>query len=286
MINAEAIELLQKEALTKAVAEEAQKALNNYEEGSGAIPFVVLPAGMNIADLEQYLPKPARMRREFETYSLPDFVDYVEAAALPETTVLINEQSMAAQAIIDFGCDAAPSWQQHKAHLVLDRTAAFDALLDTRHADMSQKCFACWLEDWAPNISLYPEASLESADADQYNIGDFISAVRTITVEQVRTSSSKVSDYNLARSELEEVAATSGGGMKLPASFIFKTAPYHGLPEREFRVRLYMPDPGSSLLFRLNVVQTEQHKQEITQDFAAVLRRELGTDMSILVGAA
>lgn len=264
-----------------------QTAIGDYNgkqarlDGTGVI---ALPDNFKLHDLEQYRDFRRRFRGALRTNSLSDFVQYTarQAEELSENgnsvQVFIDADKLAATAIFDLGSLVEPEHAEHTATLALDATAPYAAMLKINGQRLDQRTMIDWLEDWAEYLTPY------GADpGDQKPFSAAIGAIREVKITAKRETENTVGDFRQARSALDEVEASAKQG--LPGGFLFRTEPYTGLPEREFRLRLaVMSGDGEKPSLNLRVIRLDLEQQEIAKDFKEVLFRELDGKAVLTIG--
>lgn len=244
--------------------------------------LLALPESARLEDLEQYSDRRRRFRGTFATNDPKGFANYcvTNVTETIKSACFIDPEQMAALTILDLGTVNAPLHADHKATLSLQKTAAFKALLQIEGKRMDQKSAAEWLEDWAPHLA----ATIRGEDGPEfYPLSKAIAAVRLVTLKTNTEQEHEDRDYGATRSTMASVEAKSRD-QPLPNFLEFTCNPYHGLPERTFRLRIALITSDGDPEFRFRMVQAEQEQEEMADDFADLIRQEMGGVMDVTIG--
>lgn len=247
--------------------------------------LVALPSDFRTHDLEQYLPHRRRARGTMSTECLGSFAEYFKTHAEGGATVFVDKDAMKAVGVLNLGSAEYPGHADNKAVLTLKSLAAFDALrkIATGQAQ-SQAAVAEWIEDWQDQIQCLYKPDDHDAIGNVLSIGKAIAAIRAITIEAARKVESEEGQLSASRSAFESVKASSKH--MLPTLIVFKTAPYVGLQERIFNIRLGILTTGDKTTIVLRTVKMEEHQQAMAEEFADIVAAELrATDHPVLIGA-
>lgn len=232
------------------------------------VPVVALPADFRVSDLEKYLPQRTRLRGNMETTSLLAFMAYSEDHASPQhSACFVNADNMSAKVIFNLGDAAAPGHGDFVAQLNLQRTSEYSNILRLDGDRMSQKELAEFMEDYADSITAY------NADGDGIALSRAISAVRRITIEARRESSSSEESFKAERTGLESIEARSDDG--LPAGFRFHCVPYPGMSLRTFDLRLSVLTGGEKPVMVARIKRLESTLEEMGEELAGRLKEKL-----------
>lgn len=215
-----------------------------------------------IQSLELYSEFRSRFRGVYSTNVLAEFIHYVTAreVAQPPSIFIASEQGTAT-AFFNLGTVQSPGHADDVAKLKLRQTPAYAAMLEFTQARHGQRQMAEWLEDWA--FALTPDSGLPIQAA--------IAAVRDITVTTNGELNIVQDDLRARRSALEEIEAKSK--RILPHSFEFWAAPFDGLLQRKFELRLsVIPTKDAPPSFGLRVVGLAETQEAIALEFEAKVR--------------
>ena len=176
----------------------------------------------------------------------------------------INEDSMAAVNIFNFGSIHTPGHCDDKAVVTLKKTAEYKALCQINGETISQKTAAEFLEDWGTFITCIDE------NGEVINPVKAIAAVRRITIEANRKSESEQGNFRTEKSALESMSVDTNAG--LPATIRFKCVPYAGLQEYEFDLRFGVLTSSEVPKIVMRIKRFETYPEQFAQEFSALLK--------------
>lgn len=226
--------------------------------------LVAVPADFTLVSLEKYQEHRDRFRGEMNTSSIAEFIDYVKDHGETNQQCFINEDSMAAVNIFNFGSIHTPGHCDDRAIVTLKRTAEYKALCQINGETVSQKTAAEFLEDWDTFITCIDEQGEVIAPAKA------IAAVRRITIEANRKSESEQSNFRTEKSALESMSVDTNAG--LPATVRFKCVPYAGLQEYEFDLRFGVLTSSEVPKIVMRIKRFETYPEQFAQEFSALLK--------------
>lgn len=247
-------------------------------------PVAIIPRGTGIVSLEDYNKHRDNFRGEFTTESVDSFIDYNKGQKGDSPACFINAEGMKAKTIFDLGTKENPLHCKHSASLALSKTSNYKALLNvTDHID--QKTLSDFIEDWSDNITCFAEAK---GDEAQELIANklAVQAVRKVKIESSQDVENTVGDFKGETSVFQRAEAKAGEfGKKLPALIVFKCAPYNGLKEYTFNVRISVITSNSTPVFSLRIVNHEKQCDEMVNEFMTIITEKLsGTDIKTYIG--
>lgn len=246
------------------------------------VPVIVLPGETTVHDLEKYLTRPVRMRRQFLTERLPDFCDYVENQSDDAKTlaIFIRPDSSGATAVIDYGFHDEPGWGTHQAHLTMKHTPEFEALNAVCSNHASQQTLIDFIEDWGDIITA------TSNDDGEIPIQKAIVAIRHIKIDKTASATHSQGDLKASRTAMEEIDASGAEGRKIPSRFTVKCAMFPDTKIQEFNVRMALLTNHSSPMFQLRVMGRDSVMQAVRDEIAAFIRERLKeATKSIYIGS-
>lgn len=254
---------------------EARLSITDALEG-GAV--VALPADYTIHSLEKFLPARLRARGSMTTSSIRDFAAYVAAHADIGATVFVDQDRMAATAVLNLGEPDNPGHADDTATMTARRTAAYAALLAAVAQPLKQAPAAEFLEDWRDTLLCF------SSEGEQMPTARAVAAVRKVTIESMRKVESAEGQLSASRSAFENIQATSGDA-PLPSTIHFTCVPYHGLDVRTFVLRFGVQTGGDKPAIVLRVAAAEQHAEEMAAELALLLSEAVDDAFPCLLGA-
>lgn len=264
-MDKEAISLIQNTAIA---------ATKTLKEENGVI---LVPNNTALQDIEKYLPAPRRKRGVFSTDSIGSFAEYVDLHAVSDSSyVFIDQHSMSANAIFDFGTMELPGHCDHRSVITLKKTPAYDAIMsvaETGKVLVSQQSMIDFLLDWKGCI-----------DMEKEKMVDFIAAVRRVTIKTTNDTAHTEQRHLSQRTELEQIAASAA--KPLPESFEFKCVPYLGLTERCFTVttEIRTSKGPDNPMFRLKIVSLDQAREDMAEEFSSEIHDSINKEIHIHFG--
>lgn len=126
----------------------------------GGIPYVALPEGYNVHDLESLLPTPARKTASVTTTDTDSFISYTKKhGSLDNCTIYADIDSEASRfqlvaVINDHGADVdAQQWRDHRCTFSPKQAVEWKRWLGQNKAHFTQSEFATHLEDNLSDIA-------------------------------------------------------------------------------------------------------------------------------------
>ncbi len=246
--------------------------------------LVALPKDYSIIDLERYRDGRRRFRGKLSTSSLPDFVNYVKTnsdATVANSTVkpegFISPDAPTATVFFNlYNDDTGAGHADWLAELALEKTAAFKSLLGIEGKPLTQRQLIDWMEDWQLNLVAY------GAEDEQIRLAHAIAAIGKVDIKSMKQSSHVDDDYRAARSSLEEVEAQIGEAMQRFLGFACE--PYHGLLQRDLRLRLSILTSHEEPRLVVRILQKEAVEEDIIREFKAKLIGEIGDAANLTIG--
>lgn len=244
-----AIVQIQESANIPSLLEQLQKA---------GFPVAALPDSFQVHDLEQYMPNRNQFRGKMNTANIAEFVRYHEDYQTEGNQCFIDAERMSAKTIFDLGTTKEPGHCKHTASLGLNKTAAYQALLNKNGDRLNQKQLAEWIEDYKDFIQVLSTTGelIENSVAS--------AAVRNMKFDVKAGRESSVDDFSQHQSEYESVAVRTKDEFPMPAVFKFTCEPYLGLDDRTFEMR--MSTIGNETLV-VRIKKLEQHEEEMGEEF-------------------
>ncbi len=120
-------------------------------------PYVVLPDGYSVADLEYLLPTPTRHRAAVSVSDSESFIKYLRThGSLAECCIYADIDAetsrISMQAIInDHGSE--PGWRDHRCAFEPKQSVEWNRWMGKNRSNMSQGDFANWLEENLSDIA-------------------------------------------------------------------------------------------------------------------------------------
>jgi uncharacterized protein YfdQ (DUF2303 family) len=232
-------------------------------------PGIVLPKDCSIQSLEALQTYRNRYIATFYTMDMADFSAYVNKHG--QAQVFIDSKTPIAEAIFDLGTIEQPGHAKHRAKLQLEQTPEYAALVAFERSAHSQQELAEWLEDWQFNITA------DDGKGEEMEIKKAIAAVRRVTITAKSKGEHSVGNLSQSKSSLEELDARSGE-QSLPAWIRFTCAPYHGLGQYDFNMRVGVRMSNDTIMFKLTGSNFAQQCRAYQEEFMSKVQQVINHD--------
>lgn len=260
-----------KEIQTAQQIEKANTALyDNFQKEHQSV--LALHKDFAIESLEKYEQGRTRFRGKFNTAEPDAFADYAKSKSQQNASCFINAQNMSAALIFNIGTNEQPGHCDDKAHLALEMTAPYKALLAIVDKRLAQKDVAEFIEDWRQLINASSEEDLDG-NVTNIPLAKAIHAIRKITIEAKATTESETRNFGATNSSMDSIDVKSAD--MPPAYLHFKCEPYRGLAERTFDIRLSVITDRQPAL-TLRIVRHETEQEEMAKEFEGIINAKLG----------
>lgn len=240
-------------------------------------PSMLLPENYTVHNLEHLQAGRARFRGALSTESLVDFCKYVDLHTVAEepSQAFIDADAMSCKAFFNLGNEDSPGHADNTATLSLKPTAAYQALRAIANRAHTQQDLAEWMEDWNTHLTVI------GTNGEDIPVHVAVQKIRTITIKAASERTSSEQNFGAARSAMDSIEAAHAE--QQPNDLLFKFAPYEGLKEQTFILRLSVIT-GDKPLLKPRWVQQEQQQEDIAQEFKQVLTREIGGLVELTIG--
>lgn len=236
---------------------------------------IILPAGVTVANLENFQKCRNQFRGNMNTESIKDFIAYCNAQSAG--ACFINREDMAAKAIFDIGTELDPGHCKHTGFIELRPTAAFMSMRSKHDKRLTQQELAEYLEDWREQMQL------TDIDRKDIEVNAAIAAVRKVTIKASSESEHKVQNYSAATSGMDKLDATSGED-NLPGFIKFTCTPYYGLDEYVFTLRISLIVTGGEPVFILRPIKFDVALEKMSDEFKGLITDDLDDNIKLYMG--
>lgn len=195
----------------------------------GVHPFVVVPDGFNLTDLEHMMDAPRRIRQAVSLTDEASFLAYLEEFKTENTRIFANRDKSTLTAVIDYhGGEDAPSWCSHLATLTLEKSPEWLTWTAKNGQQLSQTAFAEFLEDNVADV-------VEPDDATILEAAKGLEAKKTVHFK----SGVNLDNGSVQFTYAEDVnGTTSKAALKVPTRFVLGLSPYTGGQPIKVQARL------------------------------------------------
>lgn len=238
-----------------------------------------LPANYELTSLEKYYPNRFRFRGRMTTESLADFVTYTKQH--PGGHGFIVAAGLEATVFFNLGDVDKPGHADWSAGLAMKMTPAMSALRAINGRALDQRGVTDFLEDWSPLVRAYTQQR-PNGEEEEVRLVQAVAAIRRIKIEAKSASETTQQNFKESQSRLDSVEASSDEG--LPDVLEISTAPYFGLPVRDFRLRLSILTGGDKPMLKFRLIGADRHEEDIAQEFKSILLDEIGDAATMTIG--
>lgn len=127
-------------------------------DATNSTPFVVVPPGYQVQDVEKMLPAPTRKRADVTMLDAPSFIEYVNKHGCQDETVIYSDVDYEAGkygllAVINDHGGTDPTWRDHRASLSPIKSLEWKRWKGNDSKTLPQADFAAFLEDNLSDIA-------------------------------------------------------------------------------------------------------------------------------------
>ena len=124
-------------------------------------PYIVVPEGYKVENLESLLQLPMRKRATITTTNSAGFVDYLQKHSIADVSTIYadidsEKSSCKLLAVIDDHRCQSPDWREHTCKFEPKLSVEWARWKSSDKRTMNQATFAAWLEDNLPDIASVP----------------------------------------------------------------------------------------------------------------------------------
>jgi uncharacterized protein YfdQ (DUF2303 family) len=238
--------------------------------------YTVVPDGYKLESLEDFLPRPQRVRQEVSLHDAQSFIGYLREFGDHELSwIFFDQDKETFQAILDYhAANGAPGWCDHTATFTARRSVEFQTWLNQNRKQMGQVDFARFLEDNLPDV-------VEPAGATLLEVALTFEAKKDVEFASgVRLSNGQVQfTYN------EVVRGTAQKGtIEIPEKFVLGIPIHLGGPGYRIDVRLRWRLHEGKAMFAYELVRPHRYVEDALKEIRERIGQETGLD--VLAGVA
>ncbi len=243
--------------------------------------IAILPNDFKLHSTEKFNAQRDRYRGNYQTYSIPSFIEYVEfrnsVADENVQTFIRANNGLLARTFLNLGDHIDPGHGDDTATLELAKKAEFSRAEHLNGRRQRQQDLIDFIDDWADFLSAHNESG-------EVNLDKAIRALRKVKITKGSELDSQVRDFGHQVSAMEKLEAT-GVDENLPHFFILHTECFHGLNLREVKLSLRISAnndeaPG----FILRIVGEEALNEALAEEFKDLLTEKLAGQGQIFQG--
>ena len=227
----------------------AQLEAKNVDRGGLAL----IPKGVGqapeLVDLdEDYGTTPVRHRGTVQLSTVDSLLGYLTEHATDATTVWVHPTNGHVEAVLDDHTLDDPGWGEHRAHLKLEPSPAWQAWTGINGRLLPQIEFAEHVEDNLPDIQVPDAATL-------------LDVAQTLTgrTDVEWKSGLRLDDGTVQMKYVETGAASAGvnGDLEIPTAFVLALAPFRGEDRVDVHGRLRWRARGGTLAIGIRLDRPE-----------------------------
>ena len=238
--------------------------------------YTVVPADYKLESLEDFMPRPLRVRQEVDLHDADSFIGYVnEFGDLELSRIFFDQEHERFQVIIDYhAANGVPGWCDHVAAFATRRSEEFKVWIAQNKKQMTQVDFARFLEENLPDI-------VEPEGATLLEIALTFWAKKDVEFSSgVRLQNGQIQfTYN-------EVVRGSAqkGTLDMPEQFVLGIPIHIGGPAYRIPVRFRWRLQEGKAVFWYEIVRPHRFIEDALKEIRERIGRETGLD--VLAGIA
>lgn len=243
-------------------------ALQIRRVGETSMPFVILPEGYRVEDIERSLPAPVRKRGSVALHDEKSFIAYVRGEMAPDTRLYRSLDPPQFLAVInDHGAQA--DWRDYRARYTCPLSAEWKTWLAANGKKATQEEFARFIEDNLPDI-------VDPPGAEMLEISRTLQAKKKINF----ASGIRLDNGQHQLSYEEQISGSAGakGQLRLPEEFNVGIAVFDAGERYRVQARLrYRILEGGSLHIWYDLVRPHKLVEDALEQITGRIEAALGT---------
>lgn len=240
--------------------------------------YAVLPKDYELASLEEYLPRPLRIRQKVTLHDTDSFIAYVnEFGRHGVSHLFFNAEKEEFVAVLDYheatGI-AMPNWCEHVATYTTRRSAEFQTWLGKNRQQLGQVDFARFLEENLPDV-------VEPAGAELLEVALTLEAKKEVAF----SSGVRLSNGQIQFTYDEEIRGTAKKGtLEIPDGFVLGISIHENGPAYRIPVRLRWRLHDGKAVFWYEIQRPHRFIADALKEIRDKVQAE--TALAVLSGAA
>jgi uncharacterized protein YfdQ (DUF2303 family) len=233
-------------------------------------PFVVLPAGAELKDVESFMGTPLRKKGSVVLNDVASFIAYVLAEKTSSTRLYGSYKEPGFVAVFNDHTAEGPDWKDYRASYACPLSTEWKEWLGASGRKMSQADFAAFIENNLPDIAVPPAA-------DMLEISRSLEAKKKVNF----ASGIRLSNGQNELTYEEQVSGTANKGkLSVPEEFVIGVPVLEGGIKYAVTARLrYRIADGGSLAMWFELVRP--HK--ILEDAVQAVWQEIAQKTELMV---
>lgn len=239
----------------------------------GQVPYVLVPDGYRVTELESTLPVPTRKRAKVSLTNAQSFIDFVNLHREASTHLYGDPDKGTFVAVFDDNSECRlTGWREHIARFTATESIEWKTWAESNKKPMKQADFAQFIEDNLVDI-IEPESAhiLEvSRSLQAKKAGNFSSALRLDNGDVQFTYEDKTE------------ASAGKGQLKVPEKFVIAIPVYQGGPAYKIEARLRYRISEGALMMWYDLLRPHKSKEHALTEINEQI--EIGTELQIFAG--
>jgi uncharacterized protein YfdQ (DUF2303 family) len=241
----------------------------------GTAAYSVVPKGYELKSLEEFLPRPLRIRQDVALQDTDSFIAYVnDFKTLDASRIFFNGEAEEFTAVLDYhDTPDEPSWCGHKADFKPRRSVEFTTWMAKNRVQMTQVDFARFLEENLPDV-------VEPNSAELLQVALTFEAKRSVEFSSgVRLANGQI------QFQFDETirGAAQKGTIEIPEQFVLGISIHVNGPAYRIPVRLRWRLQESKLTFWYEIVRPHRFIEDALREI--LLRVATDTGIAVLAGS-
>ncbi len=200
-------------------------AAQHLHEVAGGVPFVAVPRGYSLENVEQFLDAPTRIRKNLNVLSAGSFITYFMKFCDEDSMVIFNDDTQCVTGMLDYHTTDSASWCDHQVKYACPKSREWITWTQNDKNKFNQLTFAEFIEE---NIKDFAEPS----GGELLEIATKFSVIRTaVFSNSVRLQSG---EFEFQFSEQNQ----SKGTVTVPEKIAIGIAPFQNGTRYRIEARL------------------------------------------------
>lgn len=239
-------------------------------DGRDGVPFIVMPEGCTIGEIESMLPSPLRIKNRVQVETPEDFVTYFARFAGPGAIITVDTAGACITCTLDYSEDAdTPAWGDHMLVCQPKEDWRYRAWSEISGRYMEQTPFAEWLEDRVVDVAV-PDA------ADLLEVASTLQAKKELTFRSaVRLDNGTT---QLQCDETLEATAGKGAKIDIPQQIVIGVPVFANTAPVRIDARLRYRVERGTLRFAIVIADPKAIREKALQRVVDVIRTGVQRD--------
>jgi uncharacterized protein YfdQ (DUF2303 family) len=252
------------------IVDTALHAARPVELEPGKIYGYHTPNGVKTVDLtgDQYKDQPARKTGTTTTRDAVSFLAYWTKHSDESSEVYADSERLTITAVLNAHTGDAPRWADHRLHLALRPTTAWQQWTQQDGQLMDQETFSEFLEDHLPEL-------LEPDSATMLEIAQSFQAVQKVDFQSATRLSSGQRQFQYV--ETATTKAGQKGALEVPETFVIGLVPFDGSDGYKLTARLRYRIGQNGLRLGYKLERPDEVRRTAFADVVKKVGEQIGT---------